>query len=67
MCVGKHIVSDTFSVGGNNWDIYFYPNEINSNDNPEVRAIFKLMLVDHSEKGNDKVHSHFERPLDGGL
>jgi len=80
MGAGKYIMSDTFSVGGYDWAIYFYPDGKNPEDNSmyvsvfialasdgtDVRALFKLTLVDQSEKGNDKVHSHFDRPLDGG-
>ncbi|ESW35459.1 hypothetical protein PHAVU_001G236400 [Phaseolus vulgaris] len=80
MGAGKYIMSDSFSVGGYDWAIYFYPDGKNPEDNSmyvsvfialasdgtDVRALFKLTLVDQSEKGNDKVHSHFDRPLDGG-
>lgn len=80
MGAGKYIMSDTFSVGGYDWAIYFYPDGKNPEDNSmyvsvfialasdgtDVRALFKLTLVDQSEKGNDKVHSHFDRPLESG-
>ncbi|KAI4307586.1 hypothetical protein L6164_030758 [Bauhinia variegata] len=80
MGAGKYIMSDTFSVGGYDWAIYFYPDGKNPEDNSlyvsvfialasegtDVRALFKLTLVDQTEKGNDKVHSHFDRPLEGG-
>ncbi|XP_019419933.1 PREDICTED: BTB/POZ and MATH domain-containing protein 3-like isoform X2 [Lupinus angustifolius] len=77
---GKYIMSDTFGVGGYDWAIYFYPDGKNPEDNSlyvsvfialasegtDVRALFKLTLVDQSHKGNDKVHSHFDRPLESG-
>ncbi|XP_010493218.1 PREDICTED: BTB/POZ and MATH domain-containing protein 5 [Camelina sativa] len=80
MGVGKHIASDNFSVGGYQWGIFFYPDGKNPEDNSsyvsvfialasegtEVRALFELALVDQSGKGKHKVHSHFERSLDGG-
>ncbi|KAI4299524.1 hypothetical protein L6164_032976 [Bauhinia variegata] len=80
MGAGKYIMSDTFSVGGYDWAIYFYPDGKNPEDNSlyvsvfialasegtDVRALFKLTLVDQTEKGNDKVHSHFDRPLESG-
>ncbi|CAN8252490.1 unnamed protein product [Cochlearia groenlandica] len=80
MGVGKHIASDNFTVGGYQWGIFFYPDGKNPEDNSsyvsvfialasegtEVRALFELALVDQSGKGNHKVHSHFERSLDGG-
>ncbi|KAI9102210.1 hypothetical protein K1719_023720 [Acacia pycnantha] len=80
MGAGKYIMSDTFSVGGYDWAIYFYPDGKNPEDNSmyvsvfialasegtDVRALFKLTLVDQGEKGNDKVHSHFDRPLESG-
>ncbi|KAF7831035.1 BTB/POZ and MATH domain-containing protein 3 [Senna tora] len=80
MGAGRYIMSDTFSVGGYDWAIYFYPDGKNPEDNSmyvsvfialasegtDVRALFKLTLVDQSAKGNDKVHSHFDRPLESG-
>ncbi|CAN7121750.1 hypothetical protein BRARA_B00921 [Brassica rapa] len=80
MGVGKHIASDNFSVGGYQWEIFFFPDGKNPEDNSayvsvfialasegsEVRALFELSLVDQSGKGNHKVHSHFERTLDTG-
>ncbi|EOA26232.1 hypothetical protein CARUB_v100174341mg, partial [Capsella rubella] len=78
--VGKHVASDSFSVGGYKWTIFVYPDGKNSEDSSsyvsvfvalasdgtEVRALFELALVDQSGKGNHKVHSHFDRSLDGG-
>ncbi|XP_060170094.1 BTB/POZ and MATH domain-containing protein 4-like isoform X2 [Lycium barbarum] len=80
MGVGKHIASDTFTVGGHQWAIYFYPDGKNPEDNStyvsvfialasegtDVRALFELTLVDQSGKGKDKVHSHFDRSLESG-
>ncbi|XWS52737.1 hypothetical protein CRYUN_Cryun11dG0097800 [Craigia yunnanensis] len=80
MGVGKHIASDNFTVGGNPWVIYFYPDGKNPKDNStyvsvfialasegtDVRALFELMLVDQSGKGKHKVHSHFDRSLESG-
>lgn len=80
MGVGKHIASDNFSVGGYQWAIYFYPDGKNPEDSSayvsvfialasegtDVRALFELTLVDQSDQGNHKVHSHFDRSLESG-
>ncbi|GLT48397.1 hypothetical protein SLA2020_220270 [Shorea laevis] len=80
MGVGKHIASDNFTVGGFQWAVYFYPDGKNPEDNSayvsvfialasegsDVRALFELTLVDQSGKGKHKVHSHFDRSLEGG-
>lgn len=78
--VGKYISSDTFTVGGYDWAIYFYPDGKNPEDNAmyvsvfialasegtDVRALFGLTLLDQSGKGKHKVHSHFDRALESG-
>ncbi|XP_026425813.1 BTB/POZ and MATH domain-containing protein 4-like isoform X1 [Papaver somniferum] len=80
MGIGKHIASETFTVGGYQWAIYFYPDGKNPEDNSayvsvfialasegtDVRALFELTLVDQSGKGKHKVHSHFDRSLESG-
>ncbi|CAH9070661.1 unnamed protein product [Cuscuta europaea] len=80
MGIGKHIASDTFTVGGHQWAIYFYPDGKNPEDNStyvsvfialasegtDVRALFELTLVDQTGKGKHKVHSHFDRSLETG-
>ncbi|KAL0925822.1 hypothetical protein M5K25_004192 [Dendrobium thyrsiflorum] len=80
MGIGKHIASDTFTVGGYQWAVYFYPDGKNPEDNStyvsvfialasegtDVRALFELTLVDQSGKGKHKVHSHFDRSLESG-
>ncbi|XP_074308217.1 BTB/POZ and MATH domain-containing protein 3 [Silene latifolia] len=80
MGAGKYISSDTFTVGGYDWAIYFYPDGKNPEDNSlyvsvfialasegtDVRALFELTLVDQTGKNEDKVHSHFARNLDSG-
>lgn len=80
MGIGKHIASDTFTIGGHQWAIYFYPDGKNPEDNStyvsvfialasegtDVRALFELTLVDQSGKGKHKVHSHFDRSLESG-
>lgn len=72
---GKYMTSDTFSVGGYEWAVYFYPDGKNPEDNSlyvsvfialasdgaDVRALFELTLLDQSGKGKHKVHSHFDR------
>lgn len=77
---GKYISSDTFSVGGYDWAIYFYPDGKNLEDSStyvsvfialasegtDVRALFELTLLDQSGKGKHKVHSHFDRALESG-
>ncbi|XP_019151698.1 PREDICTED: BTB/POZ and MATH domain-containing protein 3-like isoform X1 [Ipomoea nil] len=77
---GKYIASDTFSVGGYDWAVYFYPDGKNAEDSSvyvsafialasdgaDVRALFELTLLDQSGKGKHKVHSHFDRSLEGG-
>ncbi|KAF7153283.1 hypothetical protein RHSIM_Rhsim01G0276800 [Rhododendron simsii] len=78
--IGKYVASDTFTVGGYSWAIYFYPDGKSVEDNAEyvslfialasegtdVRALFELTLLDQSGKERHKVHSHFGRPLEGG-
>ncbi|KAI6669710.1 hypothetical protein NL676_004595 [Syzygium grande] len=80
MGVGKHVASDSFTVAGYQWAIYFYPDGKNPEDNStyvsvfislasdgaDVRALFELTLVDQSGKGKHKVHSHFDRSLESG-
>uniref|UniRef100_A0A1D1ZGB3 BTB/POZ and MATH domain-containing protein 4 n=2 Tax=Anthurium amnicola TaxID=1678845 RepID=A0A1D1ZGB3_9ARAE len=80
MGFGKHIASDTFTVGGSQWAVYFYPDGKNPQDSAtyvsvfivlesggtDVRALFELTLVDQSGKGKHKVHSHFDRSLESG-
>lgn len=77
---GKYISSDTFTVGGYDWAIYFYPDGKNIEDSSmyvsvfialasegtDVRALFELTLLDQSGKGKHKVHSHFDRALESG-
>ncbi|KAG1371740.1 putative BTB/POZ and MATH domain-containing protein 3 [Cocos nucifera] len=62
MGFGKYITSDTFSVGGYQWAVYFYPDGKNPEDNSlyvsvfialasegtDVRALFELTLLDQS-------------------
>ncbi|KAL5196668.1 hypothetical protein ABZP36_000180 [Zizania latifolia] len=78
--VGKYIASESFTVGGYEWAIYFYPDGKSPEDGAayvslfialasegtDVRALFELTLVDQSGKGQDKVHTHFGRSLEGG-
>ncbi|KAI3865101.1 hypothetical protein MKW92_007723 [Papaver armeniacum] len=80
MGTGKYIQSDTFTVGGYDWAIYFYPDGKNPEDSSvyvsvfialasegtDVRALFELTLLDQSGKGKHKVHSHFDRALESG-
>ncbi|KAL8199577.1 hypothetical protein R6Q57_013145 [Mikania cordata] len=80
MGAGKYISSDTFTVGGYDWAIYFYPDGKNLEDNStyvsvfialasdssDVRALFELTLLDQSGTGKHKVHSHFDRALESG-
>nr|GMC95989.1 BTB/POZ and MATH domain-containing protein 3-like isoform X1 [Ipomoea batatas] len=77
---GKYVASDTFSVAGYDWAVYFYPDGKNAEDSSvyvsvfialasdgaDVRALFELTLLDQSGKGKHKVHSHFDRSLEGG-
>ncbi|KAF8006547.1 hypothetical protein BT93_K0755 [Corymbia citriodora subsp. variegata] len=78
--IGKYKASDTFTVGGYQWAIYFYPDGKSVEDNAayvslfialasegsDVRALFELTLVDQSGKERHKVHSHFGRTLESG-
>jgi speckle-type POZ protein len=78
--VGKYIASESFTVGGFEWAIYFYPDGKSAEDGAayvslfialasegtDVRALFELTLVDQSGKGQDKVHTRFGRSLEGG-
>ncbi|KAL9289768.1 hypothetical protein ACSQ67_024453 [Phaseolus vulgaris] len=80
MGIGKFIASETFTVGGHQWTIYFYPDGKIPSDNGvyvsifvalvsegvDVRALFELKLHDQSGKGNHLVYSHFGRSLENG-
>ncbi|EYU19944.1 hypothetical protein MIMGU_mgv1a007421mg [Erythranthe guttata] len=77
---GKYIASDTFSIGGYEWAIYFYPDGKNPEDSSmyvsvfialasegtDVRALFELTLSHQSGKGKHPLHSHFDRALESG-
>ncbi|KAI3992431.1 hypothetical protein MKX01_022522 [Papaver californicum] len=69
MGVVKYTSSRTFTVGGHDWVIRFYPN-VGSKDNDEyiclyidllspgeVKAMFEFKLLDQSEKGVHKIHT----------
>lgn len=78
--IGKYIASDTFTVGGYSWAIYFYPDGKSLEDNAtyvslfialasegtDVRALFELTLLDQSGDERHKVHTHFGRALESG-
>eukprot|EP00850_Spirogloea_muscicola_P000185 SM000001S04587 [mRNA] locus=s1:1121153:1122554:+ [translate_table: standard] len=80
MGAGKHVASDTFSAGGHKWAVYFYPdgkNDLDSSqyvslfialasEGTDVRALFKLTMLDMSGKGKHKVHSRFRRSPESG-
>ncbi|WOL00619.1 BTB/POZ and MATH domain-containing protein 1-like [Canna indica] len=80
MGIGKYMASDTFSVGGYDWAIYFYPDGKSVEDaatyvslfialaseGTDVRALFELTLLDQSGKEQHKIHSHFGRTLESG-
>lgn len=80
MGTGKYMSSETFTVGGYQWAIYFYPDGKNpedgalyvsvfialASDGTDVRALFELTLLDQSGKEKHKVHSHFDRALESG-
>lgn len=80
MGIGKYVASDSFTVGGYEWAIYFYPDGKSVDDaaayvslfialaseGTDVRALFELTLLDQSGKEQHKVHSHFGRTLEGG-
>ncbi|RRT68341.1 hypothetical protein B296_00035609 [Ensete ventricosum] len=80
MGIGKYTASDTFTVGGYDWAIYFYPDGKSLGDGAtyvslfialasegtDVRALFELTLLDQSGKERHKVHSHFGRTLESG-
>ncbi|PWA41561.1 TRAF-like, SKP1/BTB/POZ domain protein [Artemisia annua] len=80
MGIGKHIASDSFTVGGYQWAVYFYPDGKNHEDNStyvslfialvsegsDVRALFELTMVDQSGNDRHKIHSHFDRSLESG-
>ncbi|ONK68016.1 uncharacterized protein A4U43_C05F6310 [Asparagus officinalis] len=78
--IGKYIASDSFSVGGFEWAIYFYPDGKSPEDNAsyvslfialasegtDVRALFELTMLDQSGKERHKIHTHFGRLLQDG-
>jgi speckle-type POZ protein len=49
MGVGKHIASETFTVGGYQWAIYFYPDGKNPKDKSAYISIFIVL----ASKGTD--------------
>ncbi|PWA64070.1 BTB/POZ/MATH-domains containing protein [Artemisia annua] len=70
MDAGSYISSDTFTVGGYDWELCFYPNsgDIKDteyvsvflelvNDGPEVEASFEFTLLDQSGKGVHNVNN----------
>ncbi|XP_031099134.1 BTB/POZ and MATH domain-containing protein 2-like [Ipomoea triloba] len=80
MGIGKYVASETFTVGGYDWAIYFYPDGKSTEDNAsyislfialasdatDVRALFELTLLDQSGNERHKVHTHFGRVLETG-
>ncbi|KAG6433237.1 hypothetical protein SASPL_104845 [Salvia splendens] len=68
---GKYVSSHTFTIGGYDWAIYFYPDGKNPEDSSayvsvfialasegtDVSALFELALLDLSGKAKHKVHS----------
>ena len=79
MGIGKYVESDSFTVGGYSWAIYFYPDGKNvdndtyvslfivlASEGPDVRALFELKLLDQSGKERHKVYTQFRRPPDSG-
>lgn len=75
---GKYISSEPFSVDGNDWAIYFYPDGKNEDFNAayvsvfivlisdtgkDVKALFELVLLDQTGNDNDMVHSQFQGTL----
>jgi len=80
MGIGKFIASETFTVGGHQWAIYFYPDGKVPTENgfhvsvfvalvsnsTNVRALFELKMHDQSGRGNDLVYTHFGRNLENG-
>ncbi|KAI5407451.1 BTB/POZ and MATH domain-containing protein 3, variant 2 [Lathyrus oleraceus] len=50
MGAGRYITSDTFSVGGYDWAVYFYPDGKNPEDNSMgYKRFFKRPLLENSE------------------
>jgi speckle-type POZ protein len=80
MGMGRFISSDSFTVGGYQWAIYFYPDGKYPEDDScyvsvfialasegtDVRALFELTLLDQSGKGKHMVNTHFDRSLEYG-
>ncbi|MCL7047759.1 hypothetical protein MKW94_001020, partial [Papaver nudicaule] len=79
MGVGKFIKSSSFTVGGYEWVIHFYPDGQSFLDNEfvsicvvlaspgnDVRALFELKLLDQSGKGRHRIDSLFDSPLETG-
>ncbi|XP_030945332.1 uncharacterized protein LOC115969846 isoform X2 [Quercus lobata] len=79
MGIGKYVESDSFTVGGYSWAIYFYPDGKNvdndtyvslfivlASEDTSVRALFELMLLDQSGKNRHKVHTQFGRTPESG-
>nr|KYP63881.1 Protein roadkill [Cajanus cajan] len=79
MGVGVPLKSESFSVGGYEWGIYFYPDGSKLEDNKyvsifvallsdatNVRALFELAMLDQSGEDDHKINSHFDRTPDAG-
>ncbi|KAL2320510.1 hypothetical protein Fmac_029479 [Flemingia macrophylla] len=80
MGVGVPVKSETFSVGGYEWIVLFYPEGHNDEDNDyvsifvalvsedatNVRALFELVMLDQTGEDNHQVNSHFDLLPDTG-
>ncbi|GKC78781.1 BTB/POZ and MATH domain-containing protein 4-like protein, partial [Tanacetum coccineum] len=49
MGIGKHIASDSFTVGGYQWAVYFYPDGKNQEDNSTYVSLFIALVSEGSD------------------
>lgn len=82
MGIGNNVASERFTVGGHEQEIRFYPDGKYPDDNSAyisifivqvsedstgAKTLFEQALVDQSGKGNNKIHSHFDKTVESGL
>ncbi|GKV30500.1 hypothetical protein SLEP1_g39305 [Rubroshorea leprosula] len=58
MGIGKHIASESFTVGGYQWAIYFYPDGKNPEDNSTYVSVFVALAIEGTDvQGSLRAHT----------